>query len=349
MNGSSGKGKRIAISDEALEKGKQIFIEDENGLNPQQKNLENVSFKSNERQDKFCGFSSSGSKGKQLIISKESLEKVRKDKENGTKTSIYKEDTIVNSVETNDENVSKAQKMLNDCELDKSSMSIDNNENVSNTVNENRVEKDEGVTSKKRKLEENDMLETREIKKTCLQDLLEDDSFYIDTQALAEFENSHKKPSSISMSKQTNKTNFKNVTMRNGIPKVSIEVKQARIKQRSKQLEIIDQKKKQQITQIDGSLFKKKKSKTEKCRLKDLVANTVEEFAEQQKVYQSTIKMTSGKRNDDTKYLPGVSSKYLHFYINSQNAGLRPAMLAITVSVNVVGVPRLILRNFRSV
>ena len=346
MNGLSAKGKTISISDEALEKGKQIFIEDEDDLIPQQKNLEDVSFKSNECHDKFCGFSSAGPKGKKLIISKESLENVKKDKESATKTSIHKDGTITNfvvqndnsiensfegcfssangniitisndslksvktvfaenddkitddrnyRVETNDENVSKAQKMLSDCELDKSSVPIDNNENVSTTFKEIRVEKNEEVTCKKRKLEENDILETREIKKTCLQDPLEDDSFYIDTQALAEFENSHKKPSSISISKQTNKTNFKNVTIRNGIPKVSIEVKQARIKQRSKQLEIIDQKKKQQITPIEGSLFKKKKSKTEKCRLKDLVANTEEEFAEQQKVYQSTIKMTSG-------------------------------------------------------
>ena len=78
---SSGKGKKISISEEALAKGKKIFIEDDEDLKTQdakkETRNENVFIKCDEPQDQFSGFSSAGSKGQKITLSKEAVEKAK--------------------------------------------------------------------------------------------------------------------------------------------------------------------------------------------------------------------------------------------------------------------------------
>ena len=150
---------------------------------------------------------------------------------------------------------------------------------------------DQQVSKNKRKLEDIEtMSEMPEEKKLCYEDPFEDD-FSVDTQALAEVEKMINGNSAIISTTPKSKNRHTSCRLV-GIPEVSRKVTLSRNQERLKQMEIIKQKKNQEVVpSVEGSLHRKKKTK--QFKLRDLQINRDNSVAMTSNVRQTTLDMTS--------------------------------------------------------
>ena len=226
---TSATGKSVEISKDALAKVKTIFKESEEENGEKTVTKAEPTLHSGNTPKKFVGFSSAN--GKTVAISKESLAVVKNIFNDGETVDVNDERTETPSSDS----TKHAKHLFSD--IDSAPEKSEKSENASVAQN-----------NKKRKLEVNDVPE-REDKKSCHHELLEDD-FDIDTQALAELEQKAFGGNKEQAHTPKRTTRIQSRLRIIGIPKVTDETVELRAKERQKQLKLIADKRKENITHM---------------------------------------------------------------------------------------------------